>query len=239
MAVIDMFWPVGSLHSTFSTTNAFYLNHSLHQKGDEFFHSILIFLFVICIGLYHTQHQVPNYHRKFSQKKTYLYLHVITGLAEALRYRLHAICQNQSEMPSDMIDVILSFIWSWTSFKLVRTLRRGHPRTTRPPYQAGACLRPIVSLLSYSFQIPCLHRLSISALDAFVYARLGIFFLTYTSYLGTSRGDTIYAISIPLSAILSIHESRVPGASLAFLFIMACITKLNQWVTQKSRQMRE
>ncbi|KAJ5653384.1 hypothetical protein N7490_000387 [Penicillium lividum] len=189
------------------------------------------------ILLYHTRHQVPIYYRKFHKKKVFLYVHLLTGLTEAFRYRILAFKGDPNPLPTFM-DVLSCFIWSWSSLELVKTLRRGDPRTTRPPYQAGALLRPVVSLIAY-FGIPSLHRLSISALDSFLYARLGIFFFTYTGFSKSLSPSGIYAVSIPLAAFLSIHEGGVPGASLAFVLAVALVMKVNEWVTHQSRCLRE
>lgn len=192
----------------------------------------------LCIGLYHTQHQIPIYHRKFHKSKFYLYIHIFTGLTETFRYRIRMLSQDSTMILPEFLDVLSCFIWSWTSLALVKTLRRGHPQTTRPPYQAAACLRPVVSLISYLYDVPSLHKVSISTLDSFLYARLAIFFFSYTPYIRVSYG-TIYAISIPLAATLSVHESRVPGASLVFVIAVAYVAGLNRWVTEKSRSLRE
>ncbi|KAJ5757329.1 uncharacterized protein N7511_006023 [Penicillium nucicola] len=193
----------------------------------------------LAIVLYHTQHQISIYHRKFHKKKIYLYIHVFTGLTGAVRYRLNAIFQRDADLLPDALDVLFCLIWSWTSFELVKTLRRGDPRTTRPPYQAGACLRPVVTLISFFCGIPSLYKVAVYALDSFVYARLAIFFFSYTPYIRTYSASQIYAISIPLVAALSVHNSRVPGASLVFIFATAYIAKLNEWVTKQSQAMRQ
>ncbi|KAJ5305346.1 uncharacterized protein N7443_005006 [Penicillium atrosanguineum] len=198
---------------------------------------LLIFGFIFII-IYNTRHEVPIYQRKFHKKKIYLYVHIFTGLTEAILYRLRETFQGRSDLLPHATDVLSCFIWGWTSLELVKTLRRGDPRTTRPPYQAAAVLRPMISLISYLFSIPSLHRLSISALDSFFYARLAITFFSYTPYIRSYRGSTIYAISIPLAAALSIHESRVPGASLVFIFATAYIKGLNGWVTHQSHYLR-
>lgn len=189
--------------------------------------------------LYHTRHEVPIYQQKFYKKKIYLYFHVFTGTTEVCRYRLRETFEGHSDIPPSPLDILCCFIWSWTSFELLKTLRRGDPRTTRPPYQAGAILRPAACLASYLLRIPSQYRVSIFALDSFIYARLAIFFFSYTPYIQSYRSSTIYAISIPLAATLSIHQSQVPGASLVFVLVAAYITRLNEWVTRQSRLLRE
>ncbi|KAJ5737459.1 uncharacterized protein N7483_002584 [Penicillium malachiteum] len=178
------------------------------------------------------------YHRKFHKKSIYLYVHIFTGLTEALRYRISETLQGHSDILPDYISVLSCFIWSWTSFELVKTLRRGDPLTTRPPYQAAALLRLFITLLSYLFCLPSLHRVSITSLDSFIYARFAIFFFTYAPYIRNLFYGAIYRISIPLAATLSVHESRVPGASLVFVLAAAYVARLNEWVTQKSRSLR-
>lgn len=201
-------------------------------------------IFVICvilsIAIYHTRHQILSYHHKFHKQRAYLFIHVFTGLTEVFRYRLRELLsQGPIDILPDAFDVFSCFVWGWTSLELVKTLQRGDPQTTRPPYQTGACLRPVISLASYVFGIPCLHKVSICALDSFIWARVGIFFFSYSPYLRSPSPKTAYAIAIPLSAIIAIHESQVPGASLTFIIAMACIAGINRWVTQKSRSMRE
>lgn len=131
----------------------------------------------LVILLYHTRRQVRMYSAKFSKNKVCLFIHIGTGVMELSRYHISkAQFGNDNTLP-EVIDVLSCFVWSWTSLVLVKTLRRGDPRTTRPPYQTGALLRPVISTISYLLQLPSLHRVSISALDSFLYARLGMFFL--------------------------------------------------------------
>jgi hypothetical protein len=191
----------------------------------------------IAIILYHTRRQIRIYSQAFSKHRAYLLLHIVTGLTELIRYHITKARIGRDNILPEPIDVISCFIWGWTSFVLVKTLRRGDPRTARPPYQVGAVLRPLLSIISYLLQVPNLHKVSISALDGFLYARLGIFYFTYTPYLRGYSSSTIYSLSIPMAAILSIHESRVPGASLVFILAMAGVAKLNDWVSHRSRSL--
>ncbi|KAJ5109490.1 hypothetical protein N7456_006165 [Penicillium angulare] len=201
-------------------------------------HPLIFFFAFSFIFLYHTRHEISIYQRKFHKRRIFLYIHIATGATEAFRYRLNEMLHGPSDTLPDSLGVLSCFIWGLTSLELVKTLRRGDPRTTRPPYQAGAILRPVVCLASYVFGIPALHRLSISALDSFIYARLAIFFFAYTPYIRSYSSGTIYAISIPLAAALSIHESQVPGASIIYVLTVSYITRLNEWVTHESRCLR-
>lgn len=192
----------------------------------------------LVILLYHTRRQVRIYSTKFSKNKACLFIHIGTGITELTRYHISkARLANDNILP-EVIDVLSCFIWSCTSLVLVKTLRRGDPRTTRPPYQTAALLRPLISTISYLLQLPNLHRVSISALDSFLYARLAIFFFAYTPYLHGYSSSTIYSLAIPLAAAFSIHESRVRGASLVFILAMAYVAKLNEWVTHRSRTLQ-
>ncbi|KAJ5898766.1 hypothetical protein N7495_003510 [Penicillium taxi] len=199
---------------------------------------IVFFICLVSVLLYHTQHQVPIYHRKFHKRKIYLYIHIFTGLAEASRYRFREF-QNQSFVLPDALDVLSSFLWSWTSLELVKTLRRGDPRTTRPPYQAAACLRPVATLVSYIYGISSLYTVSVRALDGFIYARLAIFYFVHTPYMRYYSNSQIYAVSIPLASTISIYQSRVHSATLIFILVTAYITKLNEWVTYQSHLIRD
>ncbi|KAJ5719108.1 hypothetical protein N7493_007563 [Penicillium malachiteum] len=214
------------------------LDLSIPLRSLNHVHPLLFFLTFFSIFLYHTRHEIPIYQRKFHKRKIFLYLHIITGTSDLFRYRFNEFLYGPFDALPDALGVLSSLIWAFTSLELVKTLRRGDPRTTRPPYQAGAILRPLVSLTSYLFGLPALHRLSISALDSFIYARLAIFFFCHTPYIRSYSRSKIYAISIPLSAALAIHESRVPGASILYLLAVSYVTRLNEWVTYESRSLR-
>lgn len=216
-----------------------FLKAHAHRVSTAQAEHILFIVGLFSIILWHTRHQVPIYHQKFHKRKIYLYIHILTGLSEAFKYRVKEALQGHSDTLPDIADVLSCLVWSWTSFQLVRTLRRGDPRTTRPPYQAAACLRPAIAVVSYLWEIPSLHRVSIKSLDSFLWARLVIFFFSYTPYISSFRPSTIYAFSIPLASTLSVHESRVPGASLVFVLAVALVTKLNSWVTQESQSLRK
>ncbi|KAJ5925322.1 hypothetical protein N7454_007961 [Penicillium verhagenii] len=197
---------------------------------------VMCHLFVyLAIILYHTRHQIRIYSKTFSKHRAALILHIITGITELSRYHFTKTRLGHDNILPELIDVTSCIVWGCTSVVLVKTLRRGDPITTRPPYQAGAILRPVLSITSYLHKLPALHRVSVYALDSFLYARLGIFFFTYTPYLRGYSSSAVYSISIPLAAALAIHESRVPGASFVFILAMAGVAKLNEWVTHRSR----
>ncbi|KAJ5383075.1 hypothetical protein N7517_000986 [Penicillium concentricum] len=192
----------------------------------------LVYLTII---LYHTRRHVRIYSSKFSIQKACLFIHIGTGIMESSRYHISKARLGNDDIIPTALDVLSCLIWTWSSVVLVKTLRRGDPLTTRPPYQTGAFVRPLICIASYLFELPILHRVSISALDSFVYARLAIFFFIYTPYLRGHSYSTIYSISIPLAAVFSIHQSGVRGASLAFVLLTAYVAKLNEWVTHRSR----
>jgi hypothetical protein len=189
----------------------------------------------LTIILYHTRRQIRIYSKIFSKHRASLILHIITGITELSRYNITKTRLGHDNILPEPLDVMSCIIWGCTSVVLVRTLRRGDPITTRPPYQVGAILRPVLSITSYLLKLPDLHKVSISALDSFLYARLGIFFFTYTPYLRGYSSSAIYSLSIPLAAVFSIHESCVPGASLVFILAVAGVAKVNEWVTHRSR----
>lgn len=203
---------------------------------------IVVFTAVL---FYHTIWHAPTYHRKFAKSQLGLSLHVVTGLFEYFRYWLSTarskFYTSQTAVPlPDELDLLCSLVWSWTSLMLVRTLRRGDPLTTRPPYQVAACMRPFATAAAYLFRIPSLHTLSVYTLEGFIWTRLAIFYFSRTPYLNDLvKASTIYAISVPLAAVFSIHQSQVPGASVVFLLAMSLTRSLNQWVSRQSQALRE
>ena len=137
----------------------------------------------LAIILYQTRRQVQIYSKTLSKHRACILIHIGTGITELARYHLIKPRLGHDIILPEPIDVLSCFLWGWSSLVLVKTLRRGNPQTTRPPYQAGAFLRPIISIASYLLQLPELHRVSISALNSFPYARHGIFSFAYTPYL--------------------------------------------------------
>ncbi|RDA87736.1 hypothetical protein CP532_1794 [Ophiocordyceps camponoti-leonardi (nom. inval.)] len=181
---------------------------------------------------FHTRRTVATYNGKFRKSTSYaLPVHIATGLFEIFRYQIRAALYGEDVVTAKGGDVIVCFIWAWTSLALVRSLRRGDPSTTRPAYQAGTLLRPVAAVAAYALQSPALYRVCAKAINSFVYARVGIFIMHKSGFLRRHQDSAVYAVCIPVSAILSIHEGRVAGAVPLYLAAMFGVGWLNHWVS--------
>ncbi|PFH59416.1 hypothetical protein XA68_12418 [Ophiocordyceps unilateralis] len=186
---------------------------------------------------FHTRRTVATYNGKFRKSTSYaLPVHIATGLFEIFRYQIRAALYGEDVVTATSGDVIVCFIWAWTSLALVRSLRRGDPSTTRPAYQAGTLLRPVAAIAAYALQSPALYRVCAKAINSFVYARVGIFIMHKSGFLRRHQDSSVYAVCIPVSAILSIHEGRVTGAVPLYLAAMFAVGWLNHWVSSAIKE---
>ncbi|PHH80941.1 hypothetical protein CDD80_5151 [Ophiocordyceps camponoti-rufipedis] len=186
---------------------------------------------------FHTRRTVSTYNRKFQKSTSYaLPVHIATGLFEIFRYQLRASLYGEDNVTAAGGDVIVCLIWAWSSLALVRSLRRGDPSTTRPAYQAGTLLRPVAALAAYLLQSPAMYRVCAKAINSFIYARVGIFIMHKSGFLRKHQDSAVYAICIPVSAILAIHEGRVPGAVPLYIAAMFAVGWLNNWVSSAIRE---
>jgi len=108
---------------------------------------------------------------------------------------------------------------------------------TGPSYQAGAFLRPALTLAAWACARPELHRASIKALNAFGYARLLIHFLgplVKTRNEDTAQGKHKYNMSILLSALLAVSESGFQYAVPFYVLMVVLIAWLNRCLQRRS-----
>ncbi|KJZ79559.1 hypothetical protein HIM_01028 [Hirsutella minnesotensis 3608] len=200
----------------------------------------LVIYLVLYTGIFgfHGRRAIPGYNQKFRKTKNYhLPLHIATGIFEISRYQIRVAMHGETVVPY-AADIFICLVWSWTSLSLVRSLQRGDPSTTRPAYQAGIILRPLACIGAYLFGSHLLYRVCAKALNSFLYARLGIFIADRTGFLRYHSGSVAYAICIPLSAVLGIHEGNVPGTVPLYVGFAFGIAYLNRWVSLGLREQR-
>lgn len=199
--------------------------------------AIYIVLYSAIFG-FHERRVIPTYNRKFRKSKSYqLPVHIATGLFEITRYQLRVALHGETVFPH-FGDLLVCLIWAWSSLGLVRSLQRGDPLTTRPAYQAGTVLRPLVSLAAFILQSPSLYRVCAKAINSFLYARLGIFIVDQSGYMREHSQAAVYAICIPLSAVLGIYEGNYPGAVPVYVASVFAVAWLNRRVSQELRKQR-
>ncbi|KAM4063903.1 hypothetical protein HRG_006994 [Hirsutella rhossiliensis] len=187
---------------------------------------------------FHERRAIPTYNRKFRKSKSYhLPVHIVTGLFEITRYQLRVAVHGETVAPGP-VDVLVCLVWAWSSLELVRSLQRGDPLTTRPAYQAGTVLRPLASLAAYALQSPPLYRVCAKAINSFLYARLGIFIVDKSGFMREHSNAAVYAICIPLSAVLGIYEGGYPGAVPVYVASVLAVAWLNRWVSRGLREQR-
>jgi len=164
-----------------------------------------IIIYFVAFNL-HTQHTAPMYARTFAKEKKYistaLILHIFAGVAEVAFFHREQWVMGIAR--PDIITFLLCIMQSITNLILAKFLRRGYPVITRPSYQAGAILRPILSGLALIRRDPDMHRSSVKIINAFIYTRLIIWLLQYkTPRCIRPRWPGQYAIAVPLAAMIS------------------------------------
>ncbi|KAF2723905.1 hypothetical protein K431DRAFT_282598 [Polychaeton citri CBS 116435] len=151
---------------------------------------------------HHTRRTAPTYKKDFQQGSVWpLAIHITSGIFEVFRLHIRSL---YGPVYPDLLDLAAAFAQSITNLILVKPLRRGQPSLTRPSYQAGGILRPIVSSIAYATQNPALHRGSVKMVNAFVYTRMDIWILVNLNIVKSYA--TIYAFAVTHGAMQAIYE---------------------------------
>jgi hypothetical protein len=181
--------------------------------------------------LYHSHRAVLSYRQKFRKPSALpLSFHILASAFELVRYEARAL---RGPVLPDELDLLACLAQTCTSLVLARTLLRGDASVTRASYQAGALLRMTVGVLAYSLQNVLLYRGAVRLLDAFFYTRF-VIFLGHRLGLGSVyKGSTIYMIGVFLGALLSMHESQVPGAVPAYVLAVGVLVMINRGVSER------
>lgn len=181
----------------------------------------------------HTRLSAPQYNKFFKKTSSVpLVLHIASGLWEVSSYHLQALAE--PVLPARR-DVLLCLIQSSTTLILAKPLRRGHARMTRPCYQAGAVLRPVITCIAYIAGSSDLHRSSVKILNGFVYTRILIWLLKRFR-LVPSHQD-MYNIGVFGAALIAISESSIRYGLHIYVCVAVSIALLNDRVSAKLRRL--
>ncbi|PHH93091.1 hypothetical protein CDD83_943 [Cordyceps sp. RAO-2017] len=191
-------------------------------------------LYALVLGTY-SRKSAPVYNQKFKKTSGYhLPLHIVTGLTEITRYQLRAAKYDGQVLPNTF-DIGLCFIWAWFGLLLTRSLRRGDPSTTRPTYQAAAIFRPVATVLAYFLQSVPLYRAGAKLINSFIYARSGVFIVHQSGIMRKHSYASVYALCIPISAVVAIYEADVTGAVAVYVALVMAVAQLNHHVSLRLR----
>jgi hypothetical protein len=166
--------------------------------------------------------------------KPVLALHIFSGLNELLGLYIRPLLAQSGKIP-DALDLILCLTQSGTNLALVKTMARGQWKTTRPSYQAGAIMRPILTILAMIYRRTDLHTCSLQIIHAFIYTRCLIYIWWRADLL--DKYSDIYMVAVFTAAVLAMADTECPAIlSKAYILCVAGISLLNHWA---SKQLKE
>jgi len=176
----------------------------------------------------HSRFSIPLYK---AHMRPILILHIISGLTELMGLYIRPLLHASEKIP-DAMDLTLCLAQSGTNMALVKRMARGQWKMTRPSYQAGALLRPILTILGMIYQKAELHTSSLQILHAFIYTRYLIYLLSKTRLL--DKHSDIYMMAVFTAAILAMMDTPFPATlSKAYILCVAGISLLNHWTSQQ------
>lgn len=175
----------------------------------------------------HTRFSAPQYSKVFKKASSMpLVLHIASGIWEVSSYHVRALA---GPVLPTRYDVFLCLLQSSTTLILAKPLRRGHTRMTRPCYQAGAILRPVITCIAYIEGSSDLHRSSVKILNGFVYTRILIWLLRRLQLVPSYRD--MYNIGVFGAALMAISESSVKYGPHVYIGMVMLVALFNQRVS--------
>ncbi|KJZ72784.1 hypothetical protein HIM_07859 [Hirsutella minnesotensis 3608] len=211
-----------------SAVNSFVHNRYIQELT---FYGIM---YALVLGAYSAR-SAPIYNQKFKKTSSYhLPVHIVTGLTEITRYQIRAAKHDGHVLPN-AFDIALCLTWAYFGLLLTRSLRRGDPSTTRPTYQAAAIFRPVATILAYVLGNEALYRAGSKLINSFIYARAGVFVVNTSGIMRKHSYASVYAVAIPISAVVAIHEANVTGAVGVYVALIMAVAQLNYYVSLRLR----
>lgn len=135
-------------------------------------------------------------------------------------------------MVPEVLDTVACFVQALTALRLSKTLLRGDV-TTRPSYQTPALMRPFIGLAAIVHQSATIHRASVKLLHTFLYTRMIIFLAKRLSVGKIHPNTIIYAHTVFLGAIISIHDLGLPASIPIYIGLVGVVMVLNQYVADR------
>ncbi|KAK5030038.1 hypothetical protein LTR13_008350 [Exophiala sideris] len=116
---------------------------------------------------------------------------------------------------------------------LVKNLRKGYSVLTRPTYQAGSILRPLVMIYAYHTGNRVDYHDALVPIHAFGYTRV-MFFLygsigPTTNFRKNVNSKYIYLIAVFGGAVVAVGHCSRPLAVPVYLMMVHAVGKLNFW----------
>ncbi|CAG9954551.1 unnamed protein product [Clonostachys rosea f. rosea IK726] len=188
---------------------------------------IILLCTFLTVLVYHTRKSVPLYAAKFRKaSKIPLYIHMVAGAAEIIRYHITALADQPSP---DLLDLALCLLQSATTLHLAKTLIRGD-QTTRPTYQVSGLIRPFLTLAALYADDEQLHRGSVKLVNGFIYVRLIIFSYRVLKLDRVFTGPAVYAHAIFIGGLLAVYEAGFPFGVPAYVIQVGLVTSLHRFV---------
>lgn len=112
----------------------------------------------------------------------------------------------------------------------------GYRPVLRPVYHSQAIIRLLFSVFAYIYTQPLLYKASIMINLSFVYPRL-ITYMARKLFIGrTISHGNIYTISVLFSALLAMHDTKVPLGPHVLVICSAGFVWLERWTARKRVQ---
>jgi hypothetical protein len=179
----------------------------------------------------HSRFSIPLYSVRM---KPVLALHIFSGLNELLGLYIRPLLAQSGKIP-DALDLILCLTQSGTNLALVKTMARGQWKMTRPSYQAGAIMRPILTILAMIYRRADLHTCSLQIIHAFIYTRCLIYIWWKANLL--DKHSDIHMVAVFTAAVLAMADTDCPAIlSKAYILCVAGISLLNHWASKRIRK---
>lgn len=199
--------------------------HTMTSFGVEKMLYALPVVFAGLIIIHHTSWSYPRYVSTFRKRSSFpLILHIAAGSFELVRF--HVTAAFHAPTP-DAFDLVAALVQSATNLYLAKTLVRGN-ETTRPSYQAGGIMRPIVSTIAFFKGDAYLHRGSVKLVNSFIYTRMIIYLAQHMGLSKTFSQSTIYAFGVFLGAVIAVSESQLPLGVPIYIAFVGILTSWNR-----------
>ncbi|KAL2783980.1 hypothetical protein BJX66DRAFT_330280 [Aspergillus keveii] len=202
------------------------MSERFHTNDSDY---IILGLYAVFL-LYHAL----NKGRVYRPRHQALFWHILSGALEVVLFYGNSKCS--------IVAVTACCVHSVTSLALVKYLPNGYPPHTRPAYQAGSILRPLLVIRAYCSQSPVDYHSSMMPLHGFVYTRALIFLL---GTMGPSRdfiknvnSPFVYAESVLGAALISVGHCQGSWPVPTYLILMNLLGKISLWAGEQHEDCR-
>ncbi|KAH9898822.1 hypothetical protein F4778DRAFT_199069 [Xylariomycetidae sp. FL2044] len=186
-----------------------------------------------------THHSFPVVQKTLRVSKDHsrnyiLVAHVALSLIEVFRYHVRAVVRYPRPVVPDLLDLLVSVAHAYTSLSMVRDRQRGDRVFSRPSQQSLAIIKTGYAVAAWASRprnpatAAFYHLGVVRIMNAFVYPRV---IIKLAGSLGVlPHYSAVYAASMFLSCLLSLHDAQIRGGPQLFIAIFVLNLIVNRWV---------